>query len=201
MSVLFYALAWVVFACLHSLLARPSIQKWFESILGSAYRITYNLFASLKLSVVLWLGRQLLSDSRFSMLDYQMVGVVSVGVEVLGVVVLLAALAHYDIGRFSGITQLFTGERVSAISSEVLQREGLNRWMRHPLYTGAFLILWGGAVSSYAFWTATLASVYLLVGTVFEERKLIDNYGDDYRRYQREVPRYFPSWLTKKTDR
>ena len=106
--------------------------------------------------------------------------------------VLLAALAKYDLGRFSGITQLFTGERVSAVSNEPLQISGLNKRVRHPLYTGAFLLLWGGAINSFELWTAIWGSVYLVIGTVFEERKLVSIYGDDYRRYQQQVPRYFP---------
>ena len=114
------------------------------------------------------------------------------GIKILGYIVLLVALLKYDVGRFAGITQLFTGERVSASTSEPLQKQGLNRWVRHPLYTGVFLVLWGGAVSLFDVWTAIWGTVYLLIGTMFEERKLLRIYGDDYHKYQKEVPRYFP---------
>lgn len=116
----------------------------------------------------------------------------SLCIQMLGYIVLLAALLKYDVGRFAGITQMFTGERVSASTSEPLQRQGLNRWVRHPLYTGAFLILWGGVVSLFDLWTAIWGTVYLLIGTMFEERKLLRIYGDEYQQYQKEVPRYFP---------
>jgi protein-S-isoprenylcysteine O-methyltransferase Ste14 len=35
-------------------------------------------------------------------------------------------------------------------------------------------------------------SIYLYVGTFFEERRLVAEFGDDYREYQRQVPRLIP---------
>lgn len=37
-----------------------------------------------------------------------------------------------------------------------------------------------------------LSAVYLIIGSVHEETRLLDRYGDAYRRYQREVPFLFP---------
>ena len=107
------------------------------------------------------------------------------------------ALSMYDLGRFSGITQLITGEKTSSASNEPLQRQFLNRWVRHPLYTAAFFLLWGGATSTLGLWTAIWGTIYLIIGTLFEERKLVRIYGNDYRIYQREVPRYFPALILK----
>lgn len=177
---------------MHSLLARHTVQQKLEIVLGRAYRLIYNLFASVKILLVLLFGKYLLSESRFAVLSHQSVDIASFGIQALGFAVLIAALARYDLGRFSGVTQLFTGERVSAVSNEPLQSGGLNQWVRHPLYTGAFLLLWGGAINSFELWTAIWGTVYLVIGTGFEERKLISIYGDDYRRYQQQVPRYFP---------
>ncbi len=177
---------------MHSVLARRAAQEKLEAYLGRAYRLIYNVFATVKIVLVLLLGKYLLSESRFPILSNQLVDVVSFGIQALGFVVLVAALARYDLGRFSGVTQLFTGERVSAVSNEPLQISGLNKWVRHPLYTGAFLLLWGGAINSFELWTAIWGTVYLVVGTAFEERKLLRIYGDDYHQYQQQVPRYFP---------
>ena len=35
-------------------------------------------------------------------------------------------------------------------------------------------------------------SIYLYVGTFFEERRLVAEFGDDYGEYQRQVPRLIP---------
>jgi len=33
---------------------------------------------------------------------------------------------------------------------------------------------------------------YLMI--VFEEQELIDRFGEEYRKYQQEVPRFIPRW-------
>ena len=199
MSLLIYALCWLAFAVIHSILARQLIQLKLEVFLGCYYRLTYNLLAAIKIIAVLYIGRILLSDTRFHLLESTAAVVATVSVQLVGIMVLAVALAAYDIGRFSGITQIVNKERVSTSFNEPLQRRLLNKWVRHPLYTGALLVLWGGAVSSFGLCTALPGTLYLWIGTSFEERKLRNIYADEYRRYQQEVPRYFPALVVFKS--
>jgi protein-S-isoprenylcysteine O-methyltransferase Ste14 len=73
---------------------------------------------------------------------------------------------------------------------------GPYRWVRHPIYTCALLMLWSfpdvtaDRLLFAAFWT-----VWTAIGTVLEERDLVETFGDDYRRYQREVPMLIPRRL------
>ncbi|MDB3935327.1 hypothetical protein N9383_01230 [Granulosicoccus sp.] len=194
MGPVIYIISWLIFGNLHSVLARQSIQLQLERFLGSYYRLIYNLVALVKISIVLYVGKIWLDDTQFNFLDNNAVHFTYLAIKYLGATVLALAIMTYDIGRFAGITQVITGERVSSSSNEPLQRRFLNRWVRHPLYTGAFLVLWGGAISTFDTWTAILGTLYLLIGTHFEERKLLNIYGDQYRTYQQEVPRYFPSF-------
>lgn len=176
------------------MLARQIVQARLEAFLGSCYRLAYNLLAAIKISLVFYVGMVWLSDNQFPFFESKAITIIASGIRVLGFVVLLVALAVYDLGRFSGVTQVIKGERVSSLSNEPLQRRYLNQWVRHPLYTGAFLILWGGASSSLGLWTAVFGTLYLVVGTSFEERKLKRIYGNEYLVYQQEVPMYFPSF-------
>ena len=199
MGIFLYALLWLLFAVKHSLLARVAVQAKLERHLGHWYRFVYNLVAAITILLVYIAGRYLLANNGFSILNNSIGTVLSITLQIAGLITLLVALTQYDIGRFSGITQLRTKERLSETSHEPLQQRGLNRWVRHPLYTGAFLVLWGGAGSSLGLWTAIWGSLYLVIGTHFEERKLIALYKDSYRQYQQQVPRYFPSLRQKTT--
>lgn len=175
------------------MLARESTQLKLEAYLGAYYRFTYNLLAAFKIMLVFYIGSTWLSDEIFAPLDSDGAFITSAVIRFSGMIVFVLALSMYDLGRFSGITQVVTGERLSSASNEPLQRRILNRWIRHPLYTAAFLLLWGGAMSPLGLWTAIWGSLYLRIGTYFEERKLVRIYGDEYRLYQQEVPRYFPA--------
>jgi protein-S-isoprenylcysteine O-methyltransferase Ste14 len=70
---------------------------------------------------------------------------------------------------------------------------GPYRWIRHPLYLSALLLLW-----SYPDLTLDrlllnlLFTGWVIAGTLLEERKLVASYGETYRSYQREVPMMIP---------
>ena len=43
---------------------------------------------------------------------------------------------------------------------------------------------------------AVSCNVYFFIGSIFEERKLVREFGDAYRAYQQRVPRLLPRpWL------
>jgi protein-S-isoprenylcysteine O-methyltransferase Ste14 len=68
------------------------------------------------------------------------------------------------------------------------------RWVRHPLYFWGLVFIWlmpQMTVNRLALFA--VFSVYLYVGTFFEERRLVEEFGDDYREYQRRVPRLIPA--------
>jgi protein-S-isoprenylcysteine O-methyltransferase Ste14 len=86
------------------------------------------------------------------------------------------------------------------ISEESLRRsrlvkDGIFARVRHPLYLAALLFYVSLAVS-----TASLIGMALFGGVfafynfiaAYEERILLDKYGDEYREYRRRVPKWIP---------
>lgn len=183
---MWYGLAWASFGALHSALAAESVKAALG--LGRYSRLAYNGFAALHLGVIWWLGKFWLSDAAPLGLA-PAVGTIGDGVTVFGLVVIAVALMGYDRGRFLGTTQLRAPE---AAEDENLRIDGLHRFVRHPLYSGLFLVLWGHAQTEFALATALWGSVYLVIGAGFEERRLIDRYGTAYRTYRARVPAFVP---------
>ena len=186
-----YALAWLVFGTVHSLLARPWAKRTLGPWLGPWYRLAYNGFAVVHAGVVVGLGLALLDTNADTVPAIALYAMHAV--QALGAVGLVVGLAGYDLGRFGGLRQVrshYAGR--AEPEDEPLRLDGLHRYVRHPLYTGAYLLLWGGASSEFGLATALWASLYLWIGTLFEERALLRLYGKAYADYCARVPAVIP---------
>ncbi len=149
--------------------------------------MAYNLVAIATFGALWAIGLWLGGDApRFMLplparlLQYAMLG----GGVFLGVM----ALRSYRAGPFVGWAQL-RGEDDDA---QPLVTDALHARFRHPLYTAVLLLLWGMADDELALATALWGSLYLWIGSAFEERRLIARYGDAYRRYRAATPRFLP---------
>ena len=116
-------------------------------------------------------------------------GLIGDGVTVLGIVIIAIALLGYDRGRFLGTNQIRSPEDDA---DEELKTAGLLRYVRHPLYSGVFLVLWGHAQTEFSLATAVWGSIYLLIGAMYEERRLADRYEESYAAYRERVPAFIP---------
>jgi protein-S-isoprenylcysteine O-methyltransferase Ste14 len=107
---------------------------------------------------------------------------------VVGLVPLLES-----IGRFVIVGR---GTLVPTVPTEHLVVSGLYRFVRNPMYLGVGLALAGEAL---LFWngrvvvelTVAVAMMDIFV-RFYEEPKLARTFGDEYRRYQRNVGRWLP---------
>ena len=186
-----YAALWLSFGFAHSLFASVSAKRLLHPIFGRAYRLCYNLFSALHIGLILIGGQLWLAGNSASFdLSAWMVTFFTSG-RWLGVVIILAALTQYDLGLFGGLTQLRRGV-ISIDGNDPLHLDGMHCYIRHPIYLGAYLFFWGGAVGEFGLQTAIWGSVYLFIGTWFEERKLVTQYGQSYVEYRQKVPAIFP---------
>jgi methanethiol S-methyltransferase len=101
---------------------------------------------------------------------------------------------------FLGIGIFIKGwrELYSARQKDQLITTGMYSLVRHPQYTGLFIGLFGEGVVHWP----TLFSVGLLPIIVLaygwlarnEEKRVIDQFGEAYLDYQRQVPMFIPRW-------
>jgi protein-S-isoprenylcysteine O-methyltransferase Ste14 len=191
LEIFIYAVLWISFGFIHSLLARASVKRVLEPLFGCAYRISYNLFSALHIGLVIIGGEFVLGGNSVVFEIRNELAFVATAAQWSGIVVIIFSLTQYDLGRFSGITQVFRGSDLSA-DTEPLHTTGMHGYVRHPLYLGAYLYLLGGATSEFGMQTALWGCLYLLVGTWFEERGLIAQYGRAYEEYKQNVPAIIP---------
>ncbi|HEV2424847.1 MAG TPA: isoprenylcysteine carboxylmethyltransferase family protein [Terriglobia bacterium] len=73
---------------------------------------------------------------------------------------------------------------------------GAYRWVRHPIYASFLLMIWASPdLTADRLLFNLLWTVWMVVGTLLEERDLAADFGDAYRKYQRSVPMLLPRSL------
>jgi len=81
---------------------------------------------------------------------------------------------------------------------KILVKEGPYAIVRNPLYIGNILVVIGLAILSELAWAIPFVFVYFFtlyhLVAVYEEKKLLDRWGDEYRVYMNEVPRWIPKF-------
>ncbi|MCK7525856.1 MAG: isoprenylcysteine carboxylmethyltransferase family protein [Ignavibacteriales bacterium] len=74
-----------------------------------------------------------------------------------------------------------------------LRIEGPYKYSRHPIYFFSIIILMFRAEMSLFYLTMFISfTAYFYIGSYYEEKKMVRLFGDDYRDYQKKVPRIFP---------
>ncbi len=185
--------AWVLYGALHSLLASASAKALAERWLGQGvsryYRLLYNIIVTLTLLPLLALV-VLSPDLEISHITFPWLALTLLveGVSVLG---LLAGVLQTGALRFLGLAQI-TGSPDFGGPSK-LEISGLYRYVRHPLYLFGLLIIWLLPLMTWNILAFNLgATIYILVGIQFEERRLLKEFGQAYADYQRRVPMLIP---------
>lgn len=183
-------LAIIVWGMFHSLFASTGIKDLFQRAFGNGfmkfYRLFYNIYAAVSALPILYLMLTLPDRTLYQALapwDY----ILRVG-QGVSVFLLFIAVIQTDILSFAGLRQLIEEEKNGKLISG-----GLYRFVRHPLYTFSLLILWlapGMSLNSFIVYLAL--TIYVLVGILFEERKLLHEFGQEYAEYRSVTPMLIP---------
>jgi methanethiol S-methyltransferase len=167
-----------LFAVHHSVFARARVKIWLASLVAQPLlRSVYVWIASALLILVCVLWRPVGGNL------YQVAGAgaaAHAGLQLAGVGLIACAVAGLDPLELAGIHP--------SPGLEALTITGVYHWVRHPLYLGWMLAVFGTAhMTGDRLAFAVLTSIYLVVAVPWEERSLVRTFGESYVRYQRAV--------------
>lgn len=189
---LLFSLALIGYYAIHSLLASNQFKK---ALIGKAiplrlYRLFFNT-VSIGLIYPLYLLFE--NVDKVLLFEGSSLSQIAGGVLALaGIILAPIALSNYQMSEFVGLHQLQRNEQPEGGQ---LQTGGLNAYVRHPLYLGVLLIVWGLFLAlpmKAVLAIAVVTSMYSVVGTILEEKKLVIEFGEAYVEYQKKVPMLLP---------
>ncbi len=186
----FIPAAALLYGFVHSLIAANGFKHLIYRTLGDGakkyYRLFYSIFASITLLPVLILP-VLIPDQTLYKIPEPLV-YFTVFIQTASVLLLVYSVLQTGALQFIGLSQAFGLKR-----EEKLNTDGLYRYMRHPLYTFSLLVLWltPTMTRNFALLYAAL-TVYIIIGAIFEERKLVQTFGAAYQEYRAKTPFLIP---------
>jgi methanethiol S-methyltransferase len=186
-----------IYGALHSLLASQRAKNAARRLLGPRsdrwYRLAFNLQAGLLFIPVLIVVAAFPGTVLYRM-DVPWL-ILAVGVQLAAVITLGIGLIQTDALHFLGLRQLLAPDPDQPPQLVV---SGLYRWVRHPLYTAGLAFIWFTPWMSTSILAMNLGlTAYILIGSIFEEGRLLSEFGQAYIDYQNRVPRLIPRpWRT-----
>jgi protein-S-isoprenylcysteine O-methyltransferase Ste14 len=187
MSIFILLVSLAVWGYVHSLLASHAAKAAMK--LGRWHRLAYNTFALLTFAPILYLMRTLPDQAIYQVPAPW--NILMFGGQLLAALMLLIAVLQTDILAFIGFRQLSDEQKPAKLTTN-----GLYRFVRHPLYTGILSFIWLTPTMTQNSLTVYLgATIYILIGAYFEEKKLVGEFGDAYTDYKRRTPMLIPGLM------
>lgn len=192
LSVFVLILFFSVYAIIHSLLASFVVKDWARRVFGSSadgwYRLAYNILAVILLAPIFPM-LALLPDQMLYIVPSPWRWLMILG-QLLAVAGLAGALLQTGPFHFLGLTQFVADKPTESGSLTV---DGFYGWVRHPLYFFSMLFLWLTPYMTVNLLTVfVLFTIYFYIGSIYEEKRLLKEFGEVYREYRRHVPRLIP---------
>jgi protein-S-isoprenylcysteine O-methyltransferase Ste14 len=182
-----------LFGVQHSVMARRSFKRWWTQIVPPAVeRSTYVVAtcAVLALMFRFWVP---IDEPVVWRVEHGAGVVLLWGLFGFGWLVALVSTSLINHLELFGLQQVFARLMHRAVPEAQFKTPLLYRYVRHPLYAGLLLTFWAVPVMTAGRLLFALGfSAYILIGIAFEERDLLQQFGERYRRYREQVGMLIP---------
>jgi protein-S-isoprenylcysteine O-methyltransferase Ste14 len=181
-----------VFAVQHSVMARKPFKRWLTQFIPAAVeRSTFVLLATLALILILVYWRPI--PAVVWQISDPTLAIVVLGISFFGWFLVL--LATFLINHFElfGLHQVVFNLIGRKMPEPHFKTPVLYKVVRHPIYLGFIIAFWAAPTMTVGHLLfAAVTTAYIFVGIWLEERDLVEQFGDQYRRYRQRVGMLIP---------
>lgn len=191
-NMVFLALAWLGYFALHSALASLRMKSWVASRYPQRmplYRLSFNILAVLMLLPILWLMVRSPGPTLWAWQGWE--AWLANGLALAAVFGFLKSLNYYDTQEFLGLRQ-WKSHTQRVEDQEGFHLSPFHRYVRHPWYSFGLVLIWTRDMNAAMLLSGAMMTVYFILGSRLEEKKLVVYHGDIYRRYMELVPGLVP---------
>lgn len=201
-DVIIIILLFAAFGYTHSLLASEKLKIKFKKIFGNLiafYRLIYNLISLLSFYLIY----ELSPKPNFIIYDlpnpYDLIILIPQLLALAGVFWVFKYICFKEFLGLNQIKRFVEKNYATELDEEfTLRIEGPYKYSRHPIYFFSIAFLLFRPVMDLFYLTFFICIVvYFYIGSYYEEKKLVRQFGKVYENYKKEVPRIFPVKLLK----
>ena len=181
----------LLFSLQHTIMARKSFkQKWIQIIPEHLERSTFVLASGILTTVVLW-HWQTLPGIIWS-IENEYARLATLGLAVFGVAYVLVTTLVTNHFELLGLRQAWLYATDKSYTPVDFKRQWVYRYSRHPMMLGLLIVFWATPdMSVTRLALAALLTIYLFIGIQFEERSLVQEFGEKYEAYRKDIGMFF----------
>jgi protein-S-isoprenylcysteine O-methyltransferase Ste14 len=187
----------VFFTLPHTVMARRRVKEWMrKSVPLPMERSTYVLVSSILLFILCVFWQPLPA----AVYDFRGTFAAPLFMSLYGLGWFIGLFSTFLIDHFDlfGLKQAWSFARNKRSFVHKFVTPLLYRLVRHPIYLGWLLIHWCTPYLSVGqLFLAIFITIYIIIAIKYEERDLLDNFGEKYRHYQRTTPKLIPIRVLK----
>jgi protein-S-isoprenylcysteine O-methyltransferase Ste14 len=175
-----------IFAVHHSAFARSGARAWLRRALPPAVERAVYTWAASALFVLVCAAWQPVPGVLYRLEGWA--AAAGYGVQLAGILLTIRGSSAIDVLDLAGVRPVLDARLGHEPRHVPLETGGLYGVVRHPLYFAWTLFVFGAPhMTATRFTFAAISTAYLALAIPFEERSLVDVFGDDYRRYRQRV--------------
>lgn len=190
---LWILLTGLIYGIIHSGFASLPVKNWMASQFGLGNPKLYRLFYVIQSTffTIIYLALVLILPDRIIYIVNSPWLLVFLLIELGAAFCAYISLKETGVFSFLGLEFLFSRE--SSPQTQSLNTGGFYRYVRHPVYFFSLIFIWLLPIMSWNILAFNIgATAYLIIGSHYEERKLVQEFGQEYLDYQKQVPAFWP---------